>query len=351
MARIEDVARLAGVSIKTVSRVINAEAGVRDTTRERVQAAIGELGYRPDPYARSLAGQRSWMLALLYGQVAPGYLMDVQQGMLASCSERHYTMLLCPFDARVDDAGDETAAEHSLRARLEEALGRARPDGLLLTPPLTDDARLHRLLQSQQRRYACLSPWLTGPGEHADIGARMDDTAAVRELVRELIARGHREIAYLDGPSEHGASHWRRAGVLTALAEIGSCLDPRRVARGDFSFESALPAAAALLDQQPRPTVIFAANDDMAAAVLRVAWERGIEVPSELSVCGFDDSPISRQLNPPLTTIRQPTFDMSRTATTELMDLISGASSGRMHTLPYRILWRGTVAECERSGA
>ena len=341
MARIEDVARLAGVSIKTVSRVINAEAGVREPTRDRVRAAIAELGYRPDPYARSLAGQRSFLLALVYGDAAASYLMDVQKGMLAACAERHYAMMLCPLDAR----SRPQSATMGTAARLQDALGRARPDGLLLTPPLTDDADLHALLMSTNQRYASLSPWLASPDGHEDIGARMDDTAAVHELVQALIERGHRHIGYLDGPPEHGASHWRRTGVLNALAQAGLALPAQRVAQADFSFESALPAARQLLDQSPPPTAIVAANDDMAAAVLRVAWERGIRVPEALSVCGFDDSPLSRQLNPPLTTIRQPTQDMARTATLELIDLIGGSSEGHMHTLPYQIQWRGTVAD------
>ncbi|MHB8571174.1 MAG: LacI family DNA-binding transcriptional regulator [Metallibacterium sp.] len=237
--RLRDVARAAGVSPKTPSRVINNERSVRTEVREKVWAAVKSLRYVPHPSARSLAANRSFQIGLLYDNLSPGYVMEVQAGVLDACQARRYGAIVHPL--RADASG-------YLR-EIIEPVSHHRLDGLLTPPPITDDAAI-----------------IT----------------------------------------------WPRA-----------------------------------------PTAIFAANDDMAAGVLWATAQSGIEVPGRLSVCGFDDMPISRQVWPPLTTVRQPCRLMGQIAAQQLIEAIEKPGSGRMVVLPYELCTRGSTAppgDSSRSG-
>ncbi|GAB2316377.1 LacI family DNA-binding transcriptional regulator [Stenotrophomonas geniculata] len=328
-SRIEDVAAVAGVSIKTVSRVLNHEPNVREQTRERVLAAVARLGYKPNPSARSLAGQRSYALALVYNNPSRNYLMEIQSGMLDACHVQHYNLILGPVGT-----GRRTLPD--LAALFENS----RPDGVVLIPPLTDDEVVLSYLEEHEIPYACIAP------RHPDgrIGVRMDETTAVVELIGRLVAQGHRRIGHIKGPRTHGACQWRHAGYRQALRAAGIAYDPTLVVNGQFSFESGLDAANVLLDLRDPPTAIFAANDDMAAAVYRVAGERGLRVPRDLSVCGFDDTPIAGHIYPALTTVRQPTSHMGRLATEQLIERIRADRAGRMITVEHTVLERESTA-------
>ena len=172
----------------------------------------------------------------------------------------------------------------------------------------------------------------------------MDETTAVVELIGRLVAQGHRRIGHIKGPRTHGACQWRHAGYRQALRAAGIAYDPTLVVNGQFSFESGLDAAYVLLDLRDPPTAIFAANDDMAAAVYRVAGERGLRVPRDLSVCGFDDTPIAGHIYPALTTVRQPTSHMGRLATEQLIERIRADRAGRMITVEHTVLERESTA-------
>jgi len=328
-SRIEDVAAAAGVSIKTVSRVLNREPNVREETQSRVLAAVQRLGYKPNPSARSLAGQRSYALALAYNNPSRNYLMEIQSGTLDACHANHYNLLLAPV-------GIGRHALPDLAALFENS----RPDGVVLIPPLTDDPVVIGYLQDHGIPFACIAP--REVGRH--IGVRMDETTAVVEMMRHLTALGHTRIAHIKGPRAHGACQWRLAGYRAALREAGLPYDPALVANGQFSFESGLGAARQLLDLPEPPTAIFAANDDMAAAVFRVAGERGLRIPGDLSVCGFDDTPIASHIFPALTTVRQPTADMGRLATQQLIDRVRLHSAGTMITVEHAVLVRESTA-------
>lgn len=332
-SRIEDVAAAAGVSIKTVSRVLNKEPNVREQTQARVLEAVVRLGYRPNPSARSLAGQRSYTLALAYNNPSRNYLMEIQSGMLEACHANHYNLLLGPV-------GIGSRALPDLAAIFENS----RPDGVVLIPPLTDDRVVRSYLQRNEVPFACIAPRDADNG----IGVRMDETTAVVELMRHLIALGHRRIGHIRGPRAHGACQWRQAGYRRALQDAGIAYDPQLVVNGQFSYESGLVAANALLDLAAPPTAIFAANDDMAAAVFRVAGGRGLRVPRDLSVCGFDDTPIASHLFPALSTVRQPTADMGRIATQQLIDRIRSPGAGRMVTVEHAVLVRESTAAPRR---
>ena len=332
--RIEHVAEAAGVSMKTVSRVLNREPNVREDTRERVLQAVEKLKYTPSISARSLAGNRSYLIALLYNNPSANYVMGVIGGVLAACEVAQYNMMLCPL---------ETDGP-KLVAGIESLVARSRPDGLVLTPPLTDAPALLKRLAELKTPYASISPKAYKRGA----AVAMDETQAACDMVTHLAALGHRRIAHIVGHPAHGASGWRLTGYRLGLERAGLEYDPALVVPGEFSFESGTQGAQQLLDLKRRPTAVFAANDDMAAGVVRVALERGLRVPDDLSVCGFDDTPMSTQIFPPLTTVHQPTHDMGRIATMELLATLQNPSSGRMLHVPHTRQLRASTGPAPR---
>ena len=327
--RIEDVASLAGVSMKTVSRVLNNEPNVRAQTREKVQAAVAELNYKPHPSARSLAGHRSYLIALLYDNPSPSYLMEIQSGVLDACETHHYGMMLRPLNY-------SPASDAEFIHTVESLVVHGRPDGLILTPPITDHPTLGKRLAELNVPYACISPrdW------SGCIGANLDEVHAASEMTAHLIALGHRRIAHITGHPDHGASGWRLQGYRDALQRAGLRFDPNLVVAGEFSFDSGISAARRLLDLKQPPTAIFSANDDMAAGVINAACERGMVVPRDLSVCGFDDTPMSHQIFPALTTVRQPAREMGCIAATQLLRALRNPESCEMVHVPYTLQLR-----------
>ena len=325
--RIEDVAAAASVSIKTVSRVLNREPNVREDTRERVLEAVRRLQYTPNPSARSLAAQRSYVVALVYDNPSRNYLMDIQVGMLEACRAHDYNLVLGPLEQR----GTPDA--------MRKLFAHFAPEGVVLIPPLTDDPVVLAFLRDQGVPFACVSP------RHPDrcIGVMMDDQAAVSELMAHLVALGHRRIAHIQGHPEHGASVWRHAAYRHALERAGIAYDPALVVPGEFVFESGVLGGAALLDLPDPPTAIFAANDDTAAGVIHVAGERGLSIPRDLSVCGFDDTAIARHIHPSLTTVHQPTADMGRTATEQLLACLHDQHAARMVRMDHALIVRAST--------
>ena len=332
--RIEDVAAAAGVSMKTVSRVLNHEPNVREETRRRVEEVVARLQYRPNPSARSLAGQRSYVVALAYDNPSRNYLMEIQSGVLEACRAQHYTLVLAPV----------TFGQRGYMADITSLVEHFGLDGVLLIPPLTDDKTLLAQLDEHEIPFASISP----RSRRGRIGVTVDEHAAVCDLVAELVALGHRRIGHIKGHKAHGACAWRFTGYRDALERAGIEFDPDLVVDGEFTFESGVHGANQLLDLKDPPTAIFAANDDTAAGVIRVAGLRGLSVPRDLSVCGFDDTPISRHIFPALTTVRQPTRDMGRVATLELLNSIRDPDAGRMIPIQYTLELRESIAPPRR---
>ena len=324
--RIEDVAVAAGVSMKTVSRVLNHEPNVREETRLRVIKAVEELKYTPDLSARSLAGSKSFLVALLYSNPSANYLMGVIEGVLKACADENYHTLLCPLD---DD-------EARMVAGAEALIARSQPDGLVLTPPITDSPALLKRLAELEIPYSSVSPQDQTHG----MGVAMDETRAAYDMVMHLASLGHRRIAHVIGHPAHGAAGWRLTGYRQGLERAGIKFDPTLVMPGEFTFESGVRAASALLDLERPPSAVFAANDDMAAGVIHEALQRKVRVPEDLSVCGFDDTPMSRQMFPALTTVQQPTYEMGRIATLELLASIRNPQLGHMVRVPYALKLR-----------
>lgn len=332
--RIEDVAEAAGVSMKTVSRVLNREPNVREATRVQVMRAVDRLKYIPNHSARSLAGNKSYLVALIYNNPSPNYLMEVIGGVLEGCQAQHYNMLLCPL--KLDGP--------KLLAGVEAVIARSRPDGLILTPPITDSPALLKRLAELDMPYASVSPKLQKRG----VCVAMDETRAAFDMVVHLASLGHKRIAHIVGPPAHGASGWRLTGYQQGLEYSGLKLDASLVVQGEFTFDSGVHAAERLLALKRPPTAVFAANDDMAAGVIRVALDRHLRVPEDISICGFDDTPLSHNIYPPLTTVHQPTREMGRLATLGLLHEVQNPGSGGMVQVPYTLKLRRSTGPAPR---
>jgi LacI family transcriptional regulator len=296
---ITTVAAEAGVSIKTVSRVLNNEAHVRPDTRERVLEVVRALGYRPNAAARSLAGARNYLIGLLYDNPAHGYAIEVQTGALGRCQDLGYGLIPQKL------VGGDWAGAVAFRARLSTG----GLDGVIVTAPLTERADILETLQGLRVPTVLISGSDTARPGLACV--RIDDEAAAGAIARLVLALGHRRIAVIEGPAGHAASTARMAGLRGALSQAGVSLDEASVRRGDFTYRSGMVAAEALLSQAIRPTALIACNDDMAAGALMTAHRLGIGVPRDLSVTGFDDSALASVVWPPLTTVRQPLADMA----------------------------------------
>ncbi|WP_425599793.1 LacI family DNA-binding transcriptional regulator [Luteimonas aestuarii] len=324
--RIEDVAAAANVSMKTVSRVLNHEPNVSAATRTRVEAAVEKLQYKPNPSARVLAGRRSYLIAMLYDNPSSNYLMEVELGILDACQSQHYNMMLAPL---VYDAKD-------IVEKVEALVVQSRLDGVVLTPPITDDPALLERLDELDVPFASVSPMEA----FRRIGVVVDEEKAVAEMIVHLAGLGHTRIAHIKGHPAHGASGWRLSGYREGLERAGLVFDDALVVDGEFSYDSGFAATNALLALASPPTAIFAANDDMAAGAICAICERGLSVPRDISVCGFDDTPIARHIYPTLTTVRQPTREMGRIAGQELLKAIRDRGAGGIVEVPYALQLR-----------
>ncbi len=310
---IHDVARYASVSPMTVSLVINGEKNVRESTREAVNTAIRDLNYQPNPAARSLAGADLVRIGLLYSNPSAAYLSEFLVGGLDQCSRSNVQLIVEKCDAE----GGEVEAAAKLVA--------SGVDGVILPPPLCDSAAVQRALAATNTPAVAVA---TGRPPANASAVRIDDFGAARAMTRHLIALGHRRIGFIKGHPNQTASGQRLEGHMAAIAEEGIDAPEALVEQGYFTYRSGLEAAERLLALTPPPTAIFASNDDMAAATVAVAHRRGLDVPRDLTVVGFDDSALATTIWPELTTIRQPIADMSRQAVTLLVDEIRSRRAG-----------------------
>lgn len=310
-ATIDDVAELAGVSMKTVSRVVNKEPNVRPETRDKVLKAIAKLDYRPNLSARSLAGKRSHVLGLLYGNPSANYVIDIQEGVLSICRPQGYDLLIHPCDHR-----DENIAKEIM-----DLIHQKRIDGLILTPPLSDNLTVVDALNTIGIPFVRVAPTRN---KDACPYVETNDEEASYDMTCQLIALGHKRIGFICGHPDHLAVSRRYEGYKAALIENHIPINDELVEHGLNSFESGELCARNLLTRVPRPTAIFAANDDMAAGVMMVAHQAGIKIPAELSVTGYDDTPVAHQLWPSLTTVRQPIQQMAKKATDLLLKQLKG---------------------------
>lgn len=311
-ATISDVAELAGVSIKTVSRVVNREPNVREATRTRVERGIAKLNYRPNQAARSLASHHSHLIGLIYDDPSvyeipsAGYVIRLQQGALRACRAAGYELLIHPCGYRNKDVGKE------LKALIE----RVRPDGIVLAAPLSNMPKIVRAIQATRTPLVRLSP---GKRNGKQFSVVTNDREICAEMTSYLASLGHERIAFIAGHPQHKAVGNRFLGYQDGMERSGLKLSDSLVVAGDNSIRSGEDCAEKLLKRKHPPTAIFAANDDMAAGVIRVADRLGIKVPEELSVAGCDDIALAQQVYPALTTINQPLSSMAEAAATTLI--------------------------------
>ena len=327
-ATIKDVSAAAGVSIKTVSRVLNKERYVAEETRARVERAVADLSFRPSIAARMLAGKRSHQVALLYDNHSAYYIHEIQTGVWRRCIEAGVRLLAQPTDAASPDIVDEIGA----------LIDQTQVDGVILSSPVTDSLAVLDELERRGVPFVRISPG-TEHGRSSSVS--MDDVQAADEMTSHLIALGHRRIGFIVGHANHMASDQRLFGYRRAIDRAGLPFEPKLIRPGAFDFTSGEAAADMLLDLADPPTAIFASNDDMAAGVLTVAHRRGLALPGALSVVGFDDTALASQLWPPLTTVRQPTRDLAYAAASLLFEEAGTIANRR---LPHEIVIRGSTA-------
>lgn len=343
-ATINDVAKMAGVSIKTVSRVVNREPNVRQHTRDTVLKAIDALNYKPSMAARGLAGGRSFLIGLMFDNASDSFLVDLQRGILRACRERHYGLALCPASRAADRTAD-----------LMEWVKSTQPDGIVLTPPLSDDRALVEQLLQIGVKFVSVSSAGTGLGPAVYI----DETHAARAMAEHLIDAGYRDIGFVRGPAEHACSELRYQGFVEAMHNAGIQVNPDWVVTGAFDFDSGVEVAKKLLAQSNKPNAIFASNDDMAAGIMHETYRVGLKIPADLAVAGFDDTPMSRQFWPGLSTVRQPIEQIGQQATELLMRTVSplplatndddkNPTSDSNMILPYDLVLRPSTESAAR---
>lgn len=291
------MAAAAGVSFKTVSRVINEETTVRAATREKVLKAIRELGYSPNHNARNLRTKRSRRIGLLVSNPSRFYLSELQWGAIQRCQAEGYSLAVASFDTL------DTSP-------LLRGDGKAMA-GLILPPPLCEDEALLDGLEARQIPYVQIA---AVAGSRRGDCVFIDDRAAAKEMTEHLIAQGHRRIGFIGSPETFAQTKEREVGYREALNAAGIEREETWVRDGAFTFESGREAASALLDLDRPPTAIFAANDDMAAGVLAESYRRQMHVPDDLAIAGFDDTPLATVMTPALTSVYQPVSEMADSA-------------------------------------
>lgn len=330
-ATINDVARLAKVSKKTVSRVINESPFVKQKTRDAIKAVIAELGFTPDPQARALARRKSFLVGLVYDNPSPQYVVNIQRGILDALEGTDFQLVLHPCDRSKPD--------HV--ARIQSFIQQHKPFGLILPPSVSEDEPLALALNEADVDYVRIA------SVELDTPSRMirtldgDGGAAAGRHLADL---GHRNIAHIHGPLSFRSTHERRAGFERALAETGLVLRPEMAVEGGYTFEGGVVAAEHLLAQPNPPQAIFAGNDEMATGAYVAVRRAGFRIPEDISIVGFDDTPIAGRLWPALTTVRLPIREMGSAAATLLLQTADGMATKKLITFSPEIIVRGSTA-------
>lgn len=298
-ATIKDVAREAGVSIMTVSRVINRKTNVRPATAEKIQQAIEKVNYRPNVGARLLSGKQTYQFLMLYNNPNVGWMGELLIGMMNSCRKIGYHLA-------IEGVGDfeGQAEEPDMNSEdIAKLIDASRIDGVILPPPICFDQTVLDVIGEQG--IPCVRIAGTASGD-IKLRVSIDNYAAAYDITNHLIELGHENIAIIKGPELFVASALRYQGFVGAMNEHGLTIHESNITTGDFDVQSGYQCARKLLRQETRPSAIFASNDEMAAGTLSAAQELKISVPERLSVAGFDDAPIALSVWPKLTTVRQP---------------------------------------------
>ncbi len=323
---IKDVAELARVSKKTVSRVINDSPLVNTATRKGIKGLIQDIGYRPDPQARGLAFRRSYLVGMIYDNPTPQYVVNIQLGILDVLRNTGYELVVHPCDRKSETFIDDARKFIELQKLY----------GVILTPSVSEDERLAEVLRELGCAYIRIA------SIDLDMERRMivtNDRVGARQAARHLAKLGHERIAIIAGRRSFRSAHERRAGFEEGLAEFGISIPPEYILQGDYTFESGLARGADILDLDPAPTAVFASNDEMAAGVMQALHVAGQTPPNSLSVVGFDDFETATRVWPRLTTVRTPAREIGTLAAERLFEFNGdeGVKGGPNQTTPRLI--------------
>jgi len=307
---INDVAALAGVHKRTVTRVMNGSGKVKAATRSKIEQAIEQLNYSPNRQARGLAAKRSFLVGLVY-DVPTLFINDVQKDILGIIEDEGYELVVhaCNYPS-------ERLAEDITRF-----FNRANLDGIIVLPPVSDIEGLGEKLKEAGCRYVRVT------SEISDETSRLvvtDYLSAISDMTRHLVELGHREFGFISGPNTHLSSRKRHESFVQALASHGLELPDEMVIEGAYTFDSGVKAANEFLTRKRRPTAIFAGNDEMALGAIKVANKLGLKIPEDLSLVGFDGTPFSTFVVPTLSTIIRQTDNLARFATQKILAQING---------------------------
>lgn len=307
---ITDVAAAAGVSIRTVSRVLNGSPKVGKDTRLEIQAHIDRLGFRPNSRARGLAAGRSFLIGVVQDDPNAHVIGVFQRGIVEVCSQQGYELVVHP--TRYDDP--------DVVGNVQDFARRSRVDGIILLPPLSELESLAEALRDMGLPAVAMAA-VRVPAHPVMLVS--DERGAAGALAGHLAALGHHRIAIVTGPMRYRSAAERLIGFRAALQALGLPLPDAYVREGDYGFASGIEAGRALLALPEPPTAIFASNDIMAAGVMKAASEAGVAIPAGVSVVGFDDSDIAAMMTPALSTIRRPLAEMARSATARLLRMVA----------------------------
>lgn len=329
-ATIDDVAKLAGVARTTVSRVLNNQPNVRQAVQDKVRAAMKELGYEADPGAQALASGGRKTIALissidLDGQPDSYYHAALEVGAMRNCVRSGYHLAI----HRIPE--QSTTKVETVMA----IAGRGRM-GLILAPPFSEDPQLLDLLVANGNPICAISPGMA-TANVPSVG--IDDCQAGEDAARHLCALGHQEFGFIAGREDHMSTNRRLTGFRAALEKAGHAPERLLVLRDEISFASGMRGLSELTEARPAITAIMCANDDVAAGAVFAAHERGIKVPQELSIMGFDDTPLSAAVWPPLTTVRQPIQELAERAA----ELVINGDTGSVIVVPHQIIDRAST--------
>lgn len=337
---IDDVAALAGVARVTVSRVLNGNPNVSADVRERVAKAVATLNYKVNVQARALAGGRPQVVAFVFAtdvETEPNsfYQSGLELGALRACTETGFQLLTRTVNQTAPDPAGQ----------ILELVEQGRCDGLILTPPFSDDLELLARLADKRIPIACVSAGAEARARAA--GVRIDDEAAGYDLTRHLIDLGHRRFGFIRGPERHLSADERFAGFRRALADAGLGDDAWVAARGAFTFRSGVDLLPVLVRSPVRPTAIVCGNDDMAVGAMFSAHKLNLTVPGDLSIAGFDDTPVSEVIWPPLTTIHHPLKAIGYKAANLVFRQVENpgaAEAGSVEIVPHTMIERESTA-------
>ncbi|MEY2151391.1 LacI family DNA-binding transcriptional regulator [Rhodanobacter sp. 115] len=333
---LQDVATRAGVSSATVSRVINGGDSVRKETRSRVMRAIELLDYRPNLFARGLSGARAYTIGLAYDNPNAYLIVAALQGALTACDDLGFGLHVHPFNSSAPN----------LAEKLRDFSNRLGLAGIVLAPPVSERSSALMSLRDCKIPVALVLSSSADPGGNSPC-VYIDDRNAAYSITAHLIHLGHRRIGFLKGGKSHHASAERFDGYREALRDYNVVPSEELIVQGDYLFDDGFRGARRLLSLARPPTAIFGSNDEIAAGALAAARSDGLQIPHDISIAGFEDSPFSRQSWPPLTTARQPEDLIIERATRLLIAHIRGGKVENEGFKPELVV-RGSTAPPRR---